>query len=438
MSIKSLLSHSIADATFWTMLGVMLSNMGAFFFVFIMARMLVPKDYAVLVTCISIFGLLAVPAGILQLVVVRMVAEAKGSFQDKKIPGILSYFYVKIALVSLLFILLFVFAESKIDHFLHISDNRLLFVVIASAITYYFLTIGRAVLQGIFEFKLFAFSSAIEMVLRISVAITFALLGFAVLGALGSILVTLLIAFFYTFQTVKKHINKGKNSFTVSHKEIITYLLPAFFLFLGTTSFYTSDVILVKHYFPDYSSVSQAALYTGVSTLGKIIFFGVFGITSALLPIATARHTKKQDNHLLFYSCFGFALLYCMVMVGVYNFLPQYALLLLGNKQYQMAKGLLGLFSYFMVLHALVFLIANFLYSIRQLFAVYIVFIAAIAQIIGIILYHASLAAIVTVSIVCSGITFATLLGYTLFVMKQVTATDFSREDIVATQILSK
>src|SRR3989344_5781928 len=112
-----ILHHSFSAATFWMSLGIMLMNAGSFFYIFILARILTPSDYSILITSISIIVLVTVPMGILQLVLVSMVSEAKGKSEQDKITLIYSYFLKRIFSISALLLVFFLLFSKIINGF---------------------------------------------------------------------------------------------------------------------------------------------------------------------------------------------------------------------------------------------------------------------------------------------------------------------------------
>src|SRR5215475_1941897 len=95
-----------------------------------------------------------------------------------------------------------------------------------------------------------------------------------------------------------------------------------------------------------------------------------------------------------------------------YYLFPNYALMVLGNKEYLQAAPILGLFAIFMSLLSLNYLLANFLFSVNKKNILGFIALGALGQIIGITFYHQTLATIITVSIVCTGVLFTMLLVY--------------------------
>lgn len=412
--------NKFGNATFWMTLGIMLMNAGSFFYIFILARFLNPSDYSILITAISIIGLITVPMNILQLVLVSMVSEAKGLGDEDKIRLIHDYFLKRIFWLSFFLLFFFLIFSKQINTFFHFDNRLYLVLVVFLAITYFFLIFFRAVLQGAFAFRKFSASAFWEMALRILVVVLVALLGFGLLGALGGFLVSQILVTLYTFFLLRFKLSNKPTQTVLHTSAVFKVVTPAAFMILGLTSFYTTDVLLVRHFFPEPTFGNDASLYAALSTLGKIIFFANFGIASALLPVATEKHTKKENSLKIFYASLALEILICTFFVGIYFLVPKLLLTLLGQKDYLQASNLLGFFAIFISLHSLVYLVSNYLFSTKRLLASYLVFLFAFSQVVGIYFFHQSLLQIIQVSTLISFGLLLVLLIYFLFISRKL------------------
>lgn len=408
-AVGLLKTNAFAKATIWMTVGMMFANIGAFFFIFLLIRILTPSDYAVIVSLISVFNLLIVPAGIMQITVVAKVAEAKGKDELGKVSFIYHYFLKRLFFVGVVLLLVAFLFTGVINEFLHIRDARLFLLICISAIGFYFIILARSILQGMSEFKNFSLSTILEMIFKIAFAVILILLGMRIFGAALSFLFSEIIVLLFTMLIVQKKFIRNSQPIPIHVSEILTVGLPTTFMLLGLTSFYTVDVLLVKHYFPEQFS-NQAALYAGVSTLGKIIFFGTAGVSSALLPTAAEQYATGKKTKALLFASFGLVAAGAFLVTVFYFLQPRLAFLILGKAEYLAATPYLGIFAVFISLHSLVFLIANYLISVKKLDSAYIVFFGAIIQILGIVLFHNNLTEIIFVSIFSSALLLLVLL----------------------------
>jgi len=386
----------------------MIANVGSFVYILVLARLLKPFDYATVFVFVSLLNLLVAPANILQLTVVSLVSEAKGKNTLHQLSGLKTYFLQKLGFTSLIVLLVYLLSQGYINDFLKVNNPIYLLITVATFIAFLFLVLFRSILQGLLHLEAFFASSVLEMVTKVSLVVITSLAGLAVFGALFSYFLCLALTLLFTFWRFSK-VKLPKKPSSFESKNVLKIIIPASFLMLGLTSFYTTDVILAKHFL----SASSAALYSGLSTLGKIVFFANFGVAASLLPLSTERHSRGNKTSKIFLASLGLVLVICFFFSATYFLFPQYVLLILGRAEYQAAKGLVSLFAIFASLVSLNFLLGTFIFSVRKLSVSYLVFAAAVVQGVGIFFYHSDLAEVILVSIATSFILLLVLAFYT-------------------------
>lgn len=414
-------NHNFAQATFWIVLATMLLNIGSFTYLLVQAHLLKTNDYSLLVTFISILGLVAVPASILQIIVISLVAESKGKDDYHKITAVYYFFARLLTVLGFLLFIFYLLFGNKINEFLHVQDSRFLLIVFLISVLYFYIVLVRSVLQGSFHFKDYAFSAFIEMALKLLLPIAFYLFGFGVFGALVSYLSTEAVVLAYSYIRIKVYLKPVSKTNLIQKSEVLKISLPASFFLFGITSFYTSDILLVQHFSPILPG-NQAFLYAGVSTIGKIIFFVNLGIASTLLPLSTEKYVKKQSPKKIFLASLFLVALTSTIATIVFFLLPRYLIFIVGSKNYQDAIPFLGPFAVFMAFLSLVYLITNFMFSIKRFEVSYLIFLGSLFQIFGINLFHSSINEIINISILSTGSLLAILSLYCLFVLRKATS----------------
>src|SRR5690606_15762570 len=74
-------------------------------------------------------------------------------------------------------------------------------------------------------------------------------------------------------------------------KEILKFALPTFITILGLTSLFTSDVILVRHFFLG----EESGFYSALSVLGKVIHFATIPLIYVLFPMISERQATGES-----------------------------------------------------------------------------------------------------------------------------------------------
>jgi len=185
---------------------------------------------------------------------------------------------------------------------------------------------------------------------------------------------------------------------------------------MSLTSFISTDILLVKHFF----NPQQAGLYAGLSLVARVIFFLSAPIGSVMFPIVVQKYSKKESFTRTFNLSLLLVLLPSVLIAIFYMLFPDFSILFFLKKQNYLAiSHLLTPFAIFIVLFSLLSIIANFYLSINKTKVYIPVVIGALAQIILICLFHNSFAQIITISLVITFVLVGMLLLHYEFFIKR-------------------
>lgn len=284
----------------------------------------------------------------------------------------------------------------------------------AAIAIFYLYSLNYAFLQSLLKFSLISFIGVIGGIIKLLVGVALVYIGLKAFSGLLAIFFMTLGSFIIGFIPLKKYISsKSYKSISFPKKEIMTYSIPAFFSILFLTSFTSTDVILVKHFF----GAKDAGFYAGLSLVGKVIFYFTLPIPAVLFPLLVKRHTLGRDFKKLFYLAlvlvfipsFGISLFYLMFPELVIT-------LFLGGREYLEIAKYLGLFGIYLTIFSLVNVCVNFFLSFNETKIWLLVIPFAILQIILIFLFHSSFYQIIYVSIF---VTFLLLVSLILYYFKK-------------------
>jgi O-antigen/teichoic acid export membrane protein len=191
-------------------------------------------------------------------------------------------------------------------------------------------------------------------------------------------------------------------------KHFLKFTIPTFVTTLALISIFTTDVILVRHFFPGVES----GYYSALSVLGKIIFFASAPVVMVLFPMVSEHHSRGESYGRMLKLGVLLTVAVSLSVTVIYFTIPDLMIRILFGEKYLAASGLLGIFGIFMTLHALCNLLANFYLSIHKTTISYIVGLFSIAQIILLYSFHRNLTEIIFVSI---AITFLLLISLLLY-----------------------
>lgn len=408
--IKTLLSNRFVHAALWMYVAVGFTSIGNYIYHLLMARMLKPASLlGELEGVISFMYLLSVPLLTISLAIVKFVSAYKGKNRAEDIGG----FYVFLRNKMLLFagvasVILLLFSP-LVKSFLHLSSYSIVLLLVINFVVGVYVAVSRSILQGVSNFFGFAISTSVETIVKLVLAVLLVSLGFKVAGAFGAMIIGSVIGAFVLYCLLKTF--RAKATEFKDASEFYRYIIPVFFTMLATTSLYSTDIILVRHFFPGNLSGDYAVL----SIMGKVIFFAVSPIATVLFPLVSERHTKGEKYGSFLWAGFGLTLLGVIIIISLYFWQGSLMILLLPGKHYLHVASLLGYMGIFMGLYSLCVLMASYFLSIHKTFQAYLVLLAAVLQIVGIYIFHKSLLQVIMVSIGSLFVLLLSLLIYYLY-----------------------
>lgn len=394
------------SAGFIMILGSNVINASNYLYHLIMGRLLPPLNYGELQAILSLLGLFGTVSSFFGIVVIKFISAQESKEEISKLTSFLGK---KIYILSRIFFITVIIFSPLIAYFLNVNISL---IILSGFIFLFFLPsyFYRSVLQGMLHFKESIISQISETFLKLIIGVGFVLFGYKVTGAIGGLLIAIIVGWLLSRFFIYKLVQKVSLSDYRVPGKLFKYSLPVFIQSLAMTSLYSSDLILVKHYF----SGLEAGLYASVSTLGRIIFFAAGPVSAVMFPIVSKRHAKGENFKIVFAYSFLLTLAVAVLISGVYFIFPEVMVQMLFGSQYLASSFLLGLVAVFMTLYTISYLLVNFFLSIGKTNAVFFPAVASIIQILGIILYHNSLKDVVFISIGVSVILVLSLCIYYL------------------------
>ncbi len=390
------------------LVGLSFVNVLNYLYHFIMVKLLVdPTQYGELVALISLMALLGIIPGSFNLVIIKYISAAK---TDQEVSQLTKWFADKGLKLSLLFFVFTISMSPLISSFLHISN---VWFIVAIGISFIFsipTLLNRAVLQGLLKFKEMIFSLIIENGFKLVLGVIFVYIGLSVSGAMLGLLIALIIGWYITKIYIGKY-SQEKRTLFVDVKSILKFSIPTIVYSFATTSLYTSDIILVKHFF----SAHDAGLYAALSTLSKIILFGAGPIGAVMFPLVSRKHSRGENYRKVFLYSLGATLVFGLLVLLIYWIFPGLIITLLFKSAYSEINGLLVWFGLFITLFTLALLLTTYSLSLGRTKVVVLPLIAAISQIVIICFNHQTLFSVILTSTMVATLLLASLLIYFVY-----------------------
>lgn len=381
--------------------GSLIMIFGSFFTSFInylyhliMGRMLEPANYGSLASIISLVGLLSLVSASVGLVVTKIVASSKGQEEiNEKVYALNKHVW----LVGAIFFGLLLSLSGVISQFL-IVNHLLLVIGLAVLLLSFPTNLVRSTLQGLMKFKLMVVSQTLENILRLGGAVALVNYGLSVAGGLWGLFLGTCAGWLIGWIFVRRFLIKPKKMAEINFQATLKSSLPFLMLSISITSLYSSDLILVKHFFSSF----DAGIYAAMSFLGRVIFFGVSPITAVMFPLVVRNRSNGEGSlPVLSWSLFG-GVAIALVVTLLYWLSPDFVISQLYGEKYLRSSSLLVFFGIFMTFVTLSFLLLNYELASGRRRVVLVSLLAAMAQIILIWFYHPSLMSVVFISVLTS------------------------------------
>ena len=282
-----------------------------------------------------------------------------------------------------------------IQHLLNV-DSRAAVVAGVSSIFFGIVAAGLyGVLQGALRFKALSVTYGIAGLSRVVLVVPALLLGFGVVGALtvntlgGALAVVLAL---YALRDLWRADETAEDP-TFDRREIAVMLAGS----LAFASLTNIDVILAAYFLPD----DVAGVYAAAALVGKVVLFLPASIVTVLLPKAAVRIAAGFSPHKILLASAAVTLMITLTATAVLALIPESVLVWAFGGDFRDATALLGWFGLAMTAAALVNVYLSVYFAERDATFPLFVLGAAVAQVVGIAIWHSNPQSIVIVTLVC-------------------------------------
>lgn len=398
----SIVKHPLFSGSFVMVFGSNLANFIAYIYHLVFGRILGPTEYGELATILSILALSVSIYSFTGIVIVKVVS----SLDEKELKPFYEWLakYAKGFAIAVSFLILFL--SPVIADFIHV---RLIEVILISPIFFFMLLVYvyRGFLQGMLEFTKAVVLTNIEFLGRLLFGFLLIWMGFSVLGAILGILISIGIVFLLARKFLRKLLKNSSKNVYYPSKELFSVSLPMMLYSFASIAFFSTDLILVKHFFP----TETAGLYAALSTLGKIIFYGSGPVSAVMFPMVSKRHSKGQGYRKIFLLSFLLTTSIAFFVLAIYYFFPELSVRILYGDKYNSISGYLIYFGLYMGVFTLVSLFFSYFLSSGKAKLGYLMLVGVLMQAAGIWFYHQDIIQVITVCLTVSVILLIFLVG---------------------------
>lgn len=414
--IEHIFRHPLISGSAVIFFGALFGNVFNFIFSVYMISHLSSANNGTLIALISLINLPSLAVNSFAPTIINFAGPYFANDELTKVRGLYNqmgklFFILNITLliISLIFI-------PQISDFFHINDHFLLVLATVTVFIGLFNVLNSAFLQAKLAFKSMSALLIFSAVLKLGFGIVFVIVGYQVYGAVVALFLSTLIPFLLSFLPLKNILQKKAEKAPLQMKRLFRYSIPSAIAVLGMTAFITTDVLLVKHFFPP----AQAGFYAGISLIGRVIFYFSSPIASVMFPLVVQKMSVNQQYTNIFFLSLLLVLVPSLAITGVYFFFPHVVLQIFHIKNISFYEtNLLGFMGLYISLYAIVSILSNFYLSIKKTDIYIPITCAAVTQIILIWFYHATFFSLITISFTVLFLLFIVLLLYYPYATRQ-------------------
>lgn len=373
-------------------IGSNLHNFGQFIYHFLAGRFLGKVYYGELASIISLFGIISIIQMTIGLTLVKFIAAEKNT---KSVNNLIRWadWWSILGGIALGFLLL-IFSPFLVS-FLKLSQPTIAYLLAPAILFTIMLNTERSVLQGIMSFSRYAISMIVEVCGKLAFTGIFVVwLGYKAFGAMAALVFGVAFSFLITRRYLSSYLTGPKKDMP-DIRPLFKYAVPVLVQGLALTSMYSTDLLLVKHFF----SSSDAGIYASLAVLGRVAYFGSSPVANAMFPLIAKNHSHGRSYHHIFFLSVLITIGISSAVVVFYSLFPAMIIAPLFGKDFIEGTPYLWLFGLFMSLLALSTLFMQFYLSIGETKVVVLFVVAAVLQAVLIWFIHPDILTVIKLSI---------------------------------------
>lgn len=410
--IQRAIEHPLISGSIIIFIGSFSANIFNFLFNLFMSRNLTLSDYGILASLISVISLFGFSAAAIVPTVVRFAGPffAKGDLSS--VRGLFLSMSKVLFIVGALVFAIFVFFRWDIGQFFKIKDDLFVVLVGLNVFLGFVAVVNQALLQAKLDFVYLSTITFLGTFSKLATGAFFVFVGFGVGGAMWAFFIAGLFPYLLTFFRLPFLLSKNIKKTVISFPKVLKYAAPATLALLGLTSFISTDIILVKHFFDPV----QAGIYATLSLVGRVIFFFSAPIGTVMFPLIVQKHAKRENYNSVFIFSLLLVFVASVILTTFYFLFPEFVLHFFSKEEEAIsAAPFVGLFGIYITAYSMLSICTNFFLSIKKTKIFVPVLFGAILQAGLIWVYHTTFLQVIVISL---GITSLLLVSLLLYYLK--------------------
>src|SRR5579875_300079 len=355
-----------------------------------LGRMMGVSEYGQVAALIALSLVLATPAQIIATIAAKYASSLSMNEDFARLNDFIRRLTAILLTAGVCISVAFIALSGYEAFFFHLTSQQGVILLDLTFIVSLGTPLNVGTLQGLQRFRWFAAILFLPTFLRLVFCIGFVLLGLGVNGAILGIVVSSLLAYLVSFQTLRRVLRGPRTPFG-SLRSLWSYSLLATTAAAAIVLLYSIDTVLARHYL----SAQEAGLYAALATIGKTVVLITGSVTTVMFPRIAALYERRQPYmSVVVQAVAGVLLLSAAVEVAFYLF-PSLVTKLLFGQTFIAIAGLLVPYGMAMLLLAVGSVLIYYFLAVGKSSFVPIIFLSCTLEISLIVWHHAGLAQLV-------------------------------------------
>jgi len=380
----------------------------------VVSRALSPKEYALLVTFLSLFAILMRPLGTLATATNHYASLLMQEGRPGSVKRLIKKWMLIAGIPSLIAALISVLCARHIALLFGLERIAPVVVFSLSLPVLFLAPVVNGALRGMQQFGLSAAASVVGTISRLIVGATLVFLvfpacGWALAGHASGLYLNLLLSIVVLIALIRQ--------FPSNHDRLPSfrlYLAQCFFIQFSMGMLMNSDVVFVRHFIPEDADFAKAA------TLGRMVVFLTGAISASMFPKVSSTGRFTQHHRKIYLRGLSYASLFVLGSLLFCFLFPRPLLRIIFHvaeptAQLVMQTGWMSLVMSFAVLLAINI---SLLLAQRKFKVASVAVVCAALYFLGVQVFHASAYAIIAVAGLANALGVAVT---TSFVLRQKT-----------------
>ena len=341
----------------WLLAATTIANVLAYGYQVVMARLLRPEDYAILIALFGILILESISSQVIQSATAKLTAQYKARDDEAALHLFVRRWSVRIVVAVAAIASAIAVLSGPISAGLSLP----ILTVVLLGVSLFFaalLTFALGLLQGLARFgwmgSVLIAQAAVRLVLGVALVVLGAGVAGAFTGATAAVGVSLLVAIVPLIALLRAA--RGASAAIALGPAETRFFALAAIVLLAYAALTNVDAVLAR----SVLAAEEAGAYAGAVTLGKVVLFAPIAVGYLLLERTSRAHARGEPTERALYLALGFVLVTSGAVALAYLVAPVFFVRLVVGDQYPQTPGIAPIYGVAALANALLGLWINY------------------------------------------------------------------------------